>query len=260
MAKRGELDPQLQRLHVISAVVFAILTLGVWFLMKPTSLPLVVGHATKDELASQSTTVFAPAIHHLMDIDMRYALTALLVLAFVTSLLALTSWRKQYVQQLDSRLSPLTWISLGGILPALMVEIIAMFCGGQDVLFLKALVGLILLSGIFGWLAERENKGARRPQWLNFWLLVASGGAAWLVLLAMLLATSLYGMVRLPWFVYGLFLVFSTASLAALINLTYDLKKLKGAKKFAVVERNYLVINIFSKGLFALVLIIGLKK
>jgi hypothetical protein len=149
---------------------------------------------------------------------------------------------------------------MGGILPALMVEMIAIFSGGQDVLYLKSMVGLILLTGLLGYMAERENRGARRAQWLNFWLLFATGALVWFVLAIMLAGTWVYGMIRLPWFVYALFGVLTAASLMAVANLWYELKKKGWAKNFNVVERNYLLINLLAKASFALILIIGLKK
>lgn len=228
--------------------------------MKPTSYPFVIGHATRDELASSNSTVFAPAVHHLVDIDMRWAVIVLMLLGLVTSFLALTHWRSGYVKQLENRLSPLTWISMGGILPALMFEIIAILSSAQDILYLKLMAGMIVLTGILGYLTERENRGVRRPQWLNFWLLFAVGALAWLALAAMMVATSLWGMVRLPWFAYGVFGVLTAASLAAVTNLWYELQNKKWARDFNKVERNYLLINLLAKGGFALVLIIGLMK
>lgn len=254
------MDRQLQRLHVMTAVIFAGLALAAAFLMKPTSYPFVVSHATKDELASASSTVFAPAVHHLIDVDMRWAVVVLMLLGAITAVLALTYWKKPYAEQLRNRLSPLTWVSMGGILPALMFEIIAILSGGQDVLYLKLMAGLIVLSGIFGYLAERENRGTRRPQWLNFWLLFASGALAWLALATMMVTTSIYGLVRLPWFVYVLMAVLTVASLSAVTNLWFEFKNKAWARDFDKVERNYLLINLLAKGSFALLLIIGLKK
>lgn len=251
---------QIQRLHIVTAVIFTGLAVAAWFLMKPTSYPFVISHATKDELASQSTTVFAPAIHHIIDIDMRWAAVALMLIGVITALLALTYWRNEYTKQLNNRLSPLTWVSMGGILPALMFEIIAIFSGGQDVLYLKMMAALILLTGILGYMAERENRGARRPQWLNFWLLFGVGAVAWLALFIMMVGTSVYGMVRLPWFVYAMMGVLTVASLSAVTNLWYELKNKSWAKDFTVVERNYLIINLLAKGIFVTLLIIGLKK
>lgn len=259
MAK-GKLSQPLQRLHIASAVIFAGLGVAAWLMMKPTSYPFVVSHATKDELASQKTTVFAPAVHHLIDIDMRWAVVAMMAIGVVTALLALTYWQKEYVKQMEKRLSPLTWISMGGILPALMFEIIAIFSGGQDILYLKLMAGLILLTGILGYMAERENRGARRPQWFNFWLLFAVGALAWVALFTMLVATPVYGMVRLQWFVYALMALLTVASLSAVTNLWFELKAKNWAKDFNTVERNYLIINLVAKGAFALLIIVGLKK
>ncbi len=263
MAKKSNkevLNYQLQRLHLVSAIIFGFLGLAVWFLMKPTSYPFVVSHATSDELASQSTTVFAPAIHHIIDIDMRWPAAALMVVGLVTAILALTHWRKQYVKQMGNRLSPLTWVSMGGIMPALMFEIIAIFSGGQDILYLKMIAGLVLLSGILGYMAERENMRVRRPQWINFWLVFASGALAWFALATMIVSTSLFGMVRLPWFVYALMVVLTVASLSAVTNLWFELKAKNWAKDFNTVERNYLLINLLAKASFVLIMVLGLKK
>ncbi len=258
MALKGQ--TQLQRLHIATAVVFTGLAVAAGVFMKAASYPLVIAHATRDELASQSTTVFAPAIHHIIDIDMRVAVIVLLGLGIITALLASSYWRKPYEKQLATRQSPLTWLSLGAILPALMVEIVAMLNGVQDVFFLKALAGLTIVAGILCYLAERQNRGGRQPKWLHFWLAFTVAAVAWFMLAVMYIATPVYGMVRLPGFVYGLFAVLTVASLAAFVNLWYELKGKGWAKDFNIVERNYLVINLLAKGSFALLLIIGLKK
>jgi len=260
MATKGQLKQQIQRLHVATAVVFAALAVAAGVMMKATSYPFVVSHETKDELASQTSTVFAPAVHHIIDIDMRWALIALMVVGVITAVLALTYWQKEYAKQIDKRLSPLTWISMGGIMPALMFEIIAIFSGGQDVLYLKLIAAMILLTGILGYMAERENRGARRPQWINFWLLFAVGAIAWVALFTMIVATQVYGMVRLPWFVYASMGLLTVASISAVTNLWYELRAKGWAKDFNVVERNYLVINLLAKGIFVLLIILGLKK
>lgn len=251
---------RLRWLHLLSAGIFAVLAAAAGIFMKATSYPLVVGHATKDELASQNHTVFAPAVHALMSVDIRVVVIIILGLALITSLLAAVYWRKAYESGLQKRLSPLTWISLGGIVPAVMFETLALISGATDVLVLKVLAGVVILSAILCYMAERENKGARKPQWVNFYLAVAIFAVLGVFITARLIFTSVYGLVRLPWYVYGIYVVLAVISILSFVNLWAEITKRGKNKDFMVVERNYLLINLASKALFTLILIVGLKK
>ncbi len=249
--------PQLVRLHWASLVVYIGLIVATVLLMAPASQQLRVTHLAADQLASQTTTVFTPATHWLIDLSVRLALLVVLGLSAVASLLSL--WFKgAYRNWLGQRVSPLTWIALGGVVPGLMVEIAALLSGVQDLFVLKLIVGVTILSGLLGWVAQRSQAGRRRPDWLSFWLSVAAGALPWLIIAASAIATTLYGLIRLPWYVYGLYVVLIVASVAALLNLRAELKAKSTDTTYS--ERNYLMISLLAKTSFALVLIAGFAK
>ncbi len=227
--------------------------------MQHTSYPLVVGHLTSNELASQTTTVFAPAIHMLMEVDLRWVLVVVLGLSALFSLLTVTRWHDSYHKALKAEVQPMRWIAQG-VTAALMIEIAGMIAGVQDVMVLKIMAFTVLMGSMLRWYGEMQQKGARKPIWQPFTMSIVLDILPWLILIASIVATPIWGMVRQPWYAYALYLVVAVTCILGARNQYLQLKQAAKWKEYMLVERNYVVINFVSKVAFAAVLIIGLKK
>jgi hypothetical protein len=257
--KTEELHDQLHRLHYISAAVFAALAVAAGLFMQPTTYPLVVGHLTKNELVSQTTTVFAPAIHTVMDIQLRWIVVITMAIAALFSLFTMTRWHERYHQDLKNEVQPLRWLNQG-ITGGLMIGVAGLVAGIQDVVTLKIMGLLVLLGAGLRWYSEKQHKESRNPVLTTFIISIIVDILPWLFIITSLIATFIWGAVRQPWYAYALYGVVGTGCIMLAFNHFKYLRRYGAWKNYMVVERNYLAINFVFKTAFALVLVIGLKK
>ncbi len=249
----------LRRLHTVSAVVFGLLALAAVFFMKHATLPITMPYVTQDALASNSSAVLVSASRRLWDLQLRWAVVAVMVLSLIVPLLYMFKYPKKYQRALDNKIVFWRWLDLA-VTGAVMVEVIALLSGIQDVVSLK-LIGLtMVLVAMFGWLGERHKKLNGGRSKTTFTLLVLTK-AVLIVLLAMpLIATLIYGMVRCPWYTYALFVGLVASLVLYAFNQYNFLRDYKNWRDYIVVERNYTLISLATKLGFGLVLVIGLMR
>jgi hypothetical protein len=118
--------------------------------------------------------------------------------------------------------------------------------------------GLIVVTCALGWLADRQNTGARQD-WSAYSISLLSGVLPWLVIGEVLLLTGIYGGVRLPWFSYALAASVLLGFTLLAVNQLLNIRKHNQWKQYSYVERNYIVIDLITKAAFATILIVGLR-
>ncbi len=247
---------QLNRLNLFSSIISLALAAAAGFLMNSASYQLFTGLLTRDELASKTGTVFVPAVHAVYDLQLRWAVVVILVLSAVVPLLAATRNRKQYEAGLAKKVMLWRWIDMA-VVSALMVEVIALLSGVQDVMTLKLVAAFVAVTCILGWFSEKRNAEAGKTGWGTYVLSLVTGTLPWLVIATYAVGTHVYGLVRSPWYVYALY----GTTLVAFLGYCWNGKRqLKALQDYEVTERNYLQLSIFAKVAFAVILIVGLYK
>ncbi len=249
----------LRRILGISAALYLVLSVAALAIMGRNTYQITVGYLAKDELASKASTVLAPAIHVLYDVEIRWALFIILILSLATPILYLTSMERRYSDALKGRVLPWRWIDLG-VIGALMIEVTALMNGIQDIVALKAVVGLVAVAAALGWLSERQNEDTSTPVWGAYVVGLVSGLLAWLMIAIYMIATPFYGMVRSPWYAYALFGALTIGFALVHINQFNQHRRVGSWKNYVNVERRYLLINVFTKVAFAAILIVGLRS
>lgn len=247
----------LRKILAASAALYILLAAVAGTYMLPKAYQLTAGYLTRDELASETSTVFAPATRVMYDVEIRWVLVALLLASAVLPVLYLTRLQRAYSERLKGRVMAWRWIDFA-VTGALMVEITALLSGIQDLATLKLAGGLIALAAVFSWLAERQNADAVERSWGAFNASLASLGLAGLAVALYGVSTPLYGILRSPWYVYALYGVLVTSFVLFAINQAYQHRRFRGWKNYVTAERNHLVIGMLSKVAFAIILIIGL--
>lgn len=235
-------------------IVFVGLAAAVAMLMQVTPYDISIAHLTSDALLSQTQTVFVPAQKVLFSVDLRWVATGTLLLSAL--LLAVRVARREVVQASPVRPWRAVDVALTG---ALLVETVGILSGVQEILALKALGLLVVGMAVFAWISGRENLGAAKFVKGAFWASIGSAVAAALLLGGVTIATLVYGLIRSPWYTYALIGVLTLTLLLALVGTW---KALHHTKKWAqplFVERNYLLLNLFAKAAFAVILLIGLR-
>jgi hypothetical protein len=247
---------KLHSLHLMSAGLFVLLALAAGFVMNNTSYQLTIGHLAKDDLASTSNTVFAPAWQAIWDVQLRWLVVGILALSAVPQLLYMGKLRNRYdgfVQ--NTRLQPMRWFDLG-VTFALMTEVAALLSGVHDMTVLKLMGGTVLVSFMLSLIAERQNSKSDRMVSSAFVTSLLAGILPWLLIATYAVFTVVYGAVRSPWYVYATYAALLVGWLLLVRNQRFQYKK---ANDYLVVERNYLVINLLTKAAFAVILIAGVR-
>ncbi len=255
-ANRFEL---LKRPHVLAGGLFAALAVAAGFLINNTSAQVLLGHLSKDELASRSGAVFAPAVHVLYEVEFRWLLVVLLAIAAVIAVLRGTKYAAREAAGIKARVQPLRWIDFA-ITGSLAYGIVALLNGLQDAVALKYGAISIILAAFLAWLFERENAATGKPARATY---VASAVAVVIpviMLATTMYATYVYGMVRSPWYAYVAAAVVSVSLLLTVRSTWTTFKRRNGAQNYYFVDRNYNTISTVSKVALAVVLIVGLYK
>ncbi len=148
------------------------------------------------------------------------------------------------------------WVGWG-ITSALMVEVVALLSGVSDIFVLKLIAALMLITCALAWVAEKRNKQAGRPAWSEFVVSLFTGSLPWLLIGGYAVGTWVWGLIRYPWYVYALYAVL----LVGFTMLTAtQYKRINGWRNTLVVERNYLLVGLFTKAAFAVILILAFQK
>lgn len=243
----------LRRLHIISIGVFGVLTVLAVLFMNSSSVQVVINHLSQDTLSESQALL--PAVSHLYDIQLRWLVTATLVVSMVLPLLYLTKFEARYKLGLQNKLMPWRWVDIA-VTGALMIEVVALLSGVNEVSALKLVGFMAVVMAISGWLAERENMSATKPIVATFWVGILTKIVLLSVVATVAIGTPVFGMVRASWYVYALYGILAVDVLAYTMN---HYRQLLG-QDYVKSERNYLVYNLVGKSAFALILIFGLMK
>jgi hypothetical protein len=250
----------LRKWHIVSAVVFVLLAILAGVMMSSQSYQTTVGLWARDDLASTTTTVFAPAVHVLYDVELRWIVVATMLVSAILPVLYVTKLEGAYTNYLrTTRMVPYRWLDLG-VTTALMVETIALLSGVQDIFVLKLVGSLMLVTSLLGLIAERQNNASDRPVWSAYATSLFSGVMPWVLIAAYAVSTNLFGAIRSPWYVYALYATSLIGFSLIALNQRQQFKKAGGASNYLMVERNYVVASVLTKVAFAAILIVGVAK
>lgn len=252
---------QTRLIQKVSVPLFLLLAVAAATLMNAHTSVFALGYMVRDQIASQlaGSNVFAPAARTLWEVQTKWLLVTLLVVSALFSLLMLTRARARFEQGVKNGVQPLRWFELG-ITSFLIIELVALLSGINNVVTLKLMGGLLIATCGFSWLAERQNQNAKAPVRSAYGLSVFTGVMPWIVLAVTAVSTLLYGMIRAPWYVYALYAVTLAGFTAIGLNQLQQLRQRTAWKNTGYVERNYALIGVVTKLLIAVVLIAGLQK
>jgi MFS family permease len=260
MNKKSDLSLELRRLYAAGAGLFAVLALVAGVVMQPTTYQVVLAYLTSDELSSRlaGTTMFAHGQQVLFDVELRWILVAFLLLSAVVPTLYVTRFADKHKRALKDKVLIWRWLDLA-VTGAIVLSIVALLVGVQDLLVLKLVAGMGVAAAGLWWLAERQNAKARKAELSNYLVGVVVAALPWLLILGYVVNTFVYGNVRAPWFVYAAIVVVLAGFVLVALNQLRQYRAHKQWKDYPFVERNYWLINMETKAVFAIVLIIGLS-
>ena len=246
----------LQNLNLMSAVLFLGLAIAAGVFMKSTTFETTVTHLTANKLDGG---VIVAAYRHFVDVDLRWLLVGFLGLSALGPLLHATTMKAKYAASTKAKVMPWRWVEQG-VLQALMVSIVALLLGFQDVVGLKLIAVSILVVNLLSWYAEREFLTDVKQAAKSHLFAMILAGLSVLYLGSSLLATYVYGQVRASWYVYAAFSVIVLTLLMQSIKQMKYLRGHKAYKNYDALETRYVALGLVSKLAFAVVLIVGFAK
>lgn len=247
--------PLLNRVQVLLGIAFAGLAALAGFFMNNESAQVLLGHLTKDELASKSGAVLAPAAHVLYEVEFRWLLVAMLSVAAILALLRGTRYLAKEESVVANKVAPLRWVDYA-VTSVFAFTVAGLLNGLQDVVALKIGAISLVVAAYLGWVYERENAATGKPAKSVYIASMVLTVVPVLALLVTMFATWMYGMVRSPWYAYAAAAVFV---LSVLITTRMQWRN-KAVLNYVLLDRGYNRLAVLTKVAFAAILIAGLYK
>ncbi len=249
---------RLRGLQLFSAGVFGLLAVFAGTVMTTAAYTLSVGYLTKDELASRTSTVFAPGSQAVWDVEVRWALIVSLGILALLSLLFAARLRNRYQAQVESGVSTLRWLSIGVML-VLFTEIIAVLSGMQDIVLIKLTGGLMALYAVLAWLTERRH-AAKLSSKASYIAAAVSGLLPLIAIAVYAVNTHVYGEVRYAWYVYALQATLALGLFKFANNQRRQITLKKNWAENYIVERSYISAQLLLAIVFAGVVLVGFQQ
>lgn len=246
---------QIKSLNIMSGVIYLVLAVISVVFLAHVSSKVTLSIMAIDKLNGNNIAVLFPASETLFDIQIRYVIAATLVLAAIGSILLATKLRKNYEKSVNASSSGLRWIVLG-ITAGMTLEILSLLAGITDIMTLKLIATAILLTTLFGWIADKSPS----VKWLAFIGAMIAGIVAWLPLIGSLVGTTLYADARFGWHMYALAGVVLLSSSLVALNQYQQLQSKSGSIKFEARELRYLRLDLATKVLVVLILLAAISK
>lgn len=242
----------LRSMHISLALAYGVFAAIVIGFLSTVAVPVTLGIQARDSFASRDNVVLGPAQEVFYNIQPKYVLAAALIFSALASLLLATKLRGRYEATLAARISGMRWLVFA-VSAAITIKFVNLMAGVHDMSLIKLSAGMIFLTAMLSWMAERENAGSARPKWLAFILSLGAGALAWLPIIVSLVGTSVYGMERFGWHVYAIALVALLGFTAFAVTLYRQIKAGRAGRDYTAIESTYLRADLFTK--FAIVLI-----
>jgi hypothetical protein len=256
-ASKKALIEQIDKLIKTSVIVYVGLAALAVLLMSGQSTNLVWEYSTADTIASQTSNQLGVAEKTLFDVEYRYVLAGVLAFSAILLILLATNYRKAYAKTVKASISGFRWTYMG-LSSAALLGLIALTFGINEVTTLKVIGLLIILTTVLGWITERETVKDKKSAWFPFTASLVAGVVAWLPIIGVVLGAWIFGMSGFAWYVY----VAAAVALLGFTGFAYNkamVLRQKGEwQTYEFAERNYFAIDLATKSLVSLALIIGL--
>lgn len=232
--------------NIVFAAVVATLTAA--------AVAVKLGFQAKDEFASKTDKVLGDSHEVIFNLNPHIVLIAALAFSGLASVLVATRFKQRYEKAINYGASGLRWLIMG-ISSALLIAFVGLLVGIDDLAVLKMMEGLIILTTMLSFMAERENIAAVRPKWFAFTLSLFAGFLAWLPIIASLIGTTIFGSETFEPYVYGIAGVTLLGFTGFALNQYRHLKN-RATAVYADVEARYLRIDLVTKFIVVLILVL----
>ncbi len=234
------------------AGLHAVQGVAILLLAKSSAWPVTTSYLTEDTLASKvaGQPVLASAMRTLFSFNPAYLVVAFFFMSAVAHLFVATKHRKTYEDDLKKGIDKVRWIEYGFSASTMMVAI-AMLSGVYDLSTLLMIFVLTLLMNTMGLVMEKVNQGAKKVDWLTYWLGCLAGIVPWIVFAIYVIGATVNGSGGVPTFVYfiyaSMFLFFSSFA----VNMVLQYRKQGKWADYFYGERVYMILSLVAKSALA---------
>jgi hypothetical protein len=182
----------------------------------------------------------------LFNLSFAWAIAAFFLLSALAHFsVAGPGWASYQAQLLKGR-NPYRWLEYS-LSASIMIVLIAMLVGIDDIAALIALVGVNASMIGFGWMQERYE--APRAGLGPFWLGCIAGSIPWIAITVYLVGPGAHQ--HAPGFVYGIFFSLFVLFNCFAVNQWLQYKEVGRWKDYLVGERAYVTLSLVAKSLLA---------
>lgn len=155
-----------------------------------------------------------------------------------------------YVKNLKRHINFLRWYEYA-ISSSIMIVVIAMLTGVQELAFLIALFAINAFMNLFGLMMELHNQTTEKTNWTSYFFGVFAGLIPWIVIGIYLGAATIASEGQIPDFVYYIYISIAFFFNIFAINMVLQYKQIGKWKDYLYGERFYIILSLVAKSLLA---------
>lgn len=166
-------------------------------------------------------------------------------------------FNKIYNDQINKKMNAFRWYEYA-ISSSLMITLIAVLFGVNDIGALILIFGLNATMNLFGLLMEKINQYTKKTDWSSFVYGSIAGLIPWIVIIMYAFGNSNPG--DIPWFVYAVFGSYLVFFNLFPINMILQYKKIGKWQDYIYGERIYIILSLIAKSVLAWLVFFGVMQ
>lgn len=261
-AKKGNLIQKLMNasLHGWNkylSVLFAVQGVIILILSANRSYPISMNFLGVDTMQSQAQgqQVYSTGTQHLFDVNLVFLIAAFFFIAAITHILLATKLRSAYEAEVRKGINKVRWMEYA-LCAGIMMLLIGMLVGVQDVATLLLLFGATAGMSVLGLVMEVANQGVRNVKWLTYFVGLSVGALPWIVIAIYLIGGGIYGTTA-PGFVYWVSGTMLLIFAAFALNMYFIYHRTGKWKDYLYGERVFMSLSLVAKTALAWLVFAG---
>jgi hypothetical protein len=236
----------LRRFNLVTGLAHAVQATLMLALSEDQGLPIQTSFLRYDPTASTAM----PNIETWFYLPIGPTIAVMMYLTALSHLLVSTVGYNWYRQNLIKHRNPARWIEYS-ITSSIMIMLIALLCGINDLAALLPLVAINATMNLFGDLMELHNQTTERTDWTSFLYGTFAGVVPWIVIILYFLGAVIPSSDALPGFVLLIVLSMLAFWIRFPINMILQYKKVGRWEDYLYGERAYIILSLVSKSALA---------
>lgn len=242
----------LHKWNIVMAVLHIIQGIAVLVFSKSITWPVTTHFLTTDSIATQAQgrIVLAPASRIIFNLNLAFLVAGFFFMSAIAHAVIATVYRKRYEADLKNGINRARWIEYGLSASTMMVAI-GFLSGIFDLSSLIMIFALDLIMNLLGLVMETHNQGAKKTNWMSYWVGCLAGIVPWVVFALYVWGASVYGSGNIPAFVYWIYVSIFIFFNCFAINMYLQYKKKGKWADYLYGERVYMILSLVAKTLLA---------